>query len=123
MLRSLFFAIIFVINGAVSAQALNLELNTGWNLVSSKIQVTAGEIFSDGAKLASIWKWKDSNWEADQLLTAGRAIVSGALLTLYDSSTDKIGYEDLPGFSSQPVPSPLKFTRNCLETGRLNPVI
>ncbi len=60
-LTILIFALFFLFfTGA--AGAATLSLSNGWNLVGTKIEITAGEKFSESSAFSSVWKWENSNW-------------------------------------------------------------
>ncbi|MDP2646674.1 MAG: hypothetical protein Q8P24_17175 [Desulfobacterales bacterium] len=47
---------------SVVEQDSDLALTSGWNLVSSKIGIIAGQVFSDSTKFASVWIWQNTKW-------------------------------------------------------------
>ncbi|MDP2644875.1 MAG: hypothetical protein Q8P24_08035 [Desulfobacterales bacterium] len=57
----LFFAVFFLLFTGLSAAA-TIQLSSGWNLVSARVEITAAVSLSDAASFTSVWKWKDGGW-------------------------------------------------------------
>jgi len=55
------FALVTGTSAAVVTQ-IDIELIQGWNLLSSRIAITASETFSDETKFKSVWKWESGAW-------------------------------------------------------------
>ena len=68
MFKKIAFSIFFCAITALSlfftteSIAATISLQSGWNLLSSRIEITVADTFSDGNKFASVWKWENNNW-------------------------------------------------------------
>ena len=56
------FCTVFCLFFAGSVRAQTISLVSGWNLVSSRIEITASDTSSDSINFASIWMWEDNKW-------------------------------------------------------------
>jgi len=45
----------------VAGKSVQIVLDTGWNLIGSKVALKVSEIFNDDQYL-SVWKWHNNNW-------------------------------------------------------------
>jgi len=53
---------IFLLVFAGTAGAATISLTNGWNLMSSRIEITVNDTFSDDTVFSSVWKWDNGNW-------------------------------------------------------------
>lgn len=53
---------VFCLLIAAKTNAATMSLSDGWNLVSSRIEITVSDTFSDSSKFTSIWIWQNNNW-------------------------------------------------------------